>query len=101
MTEMDPRQDRIDNLLRTTLAAPVPSLPQDFDRRLMDKLDQSSQGLDRFRRILLAGYGLVSMVTCAVVMRGEGLEWATIAVTILAPVVSVVTVSLARHALRH
>ncbi len=75
MTEMEPREAGIDSLLRRSMAAPVPSLPPDFDQRLMREVRRSSQPLDRYRRILLDGYGLVSVVASAVVMRGQGLDW--------------------------
>lgn len=70
MTEMDPRRKGIDDLLRRTLAAPAPTLPPEFDRRVLRALRQNSPLLDRYRRVVIAGYGLASAVTCAVVMRG-------------------------------
>jgi len=85
VTEMEPREARIDSLLRRSMAAPVPSLPPNFDQRLMREMRQGSQVLDRYRLILLSGYGLISAVTSAVVMRGQGLGWETIAVMILGP----------------
>ena len=85
MTEMEPREAGIDSLLRRSMAAPVPSLPPDFDQRLMREVSRSSQPLDRYRRILLIGYGLISVVTSAVVMRGQGLGWAAISAMILGP----------------
>jgi hypothetical protein len=82
---MEPREAGIDSLLRRSMAAPVPSLPPDFDQRLMREVRRSSQPLDRYRRILLTGYGLTSVVASAVVMRGQGLDWGAIAGMILAP----------------
>ena len=38
MSEMEPREAGIDNLLRRSMAAPVPSLPPDFDQRFMREL---------------------------------------------------------------
>ena len=35
--------------------------------------------------ILLTAYGLVSVITCALVMRGQGLDWGAIAVIVLGP----------------
>lgn len=99
MTEMEPREDGIDSLLRRSMAAPVPSLPPDFDQRLMRELRQSSQGLVRNRRILLTCYGLISGVTSAVVMRGQGLDWGAIAVMILGPLALLATVPWARRAI--
>jgi hypothetical protein len=72
---MEPRQAGIDGLLRQPMAAPVPSPPPDFDKRLMREVRRNSQPLDRYRRILLTGYGLISMAASAVVMRGRGLGW--------------------------
>ena len=97
MTEMDPREDGIDNLLRRSLAAPVPSLPPEFDQRVMRELRRNSQPLDRFRRTLLIGYGLVSVAACAVVMRGQGLDWVPIAALIIAPLALVAGVTLLRR----
>jgi hypothetical protein len=102
---MDPREAGIDRLLRHSMAAPVPSLPPDFDQRLQRELRQSSPVLDRYRRILLICYGLISVVTSAVVMRGQGLEWRTTAVMILGPLALVATVPWAwratHKAMRH
>jgi hypothetical protein len=92
VTEMEPREAGIDHLLRHSMAAPVPSLPPDFDQRLIDGLRQGSHVRNRFRLILLIGYGLISAVTSTVVMRGEGLGWGTISMMILGPVALVATV---------
>lgn len=105
MTEMEPRETGIDNLLRRSLAAPVPRLQPDFDERVMRELRRTSQPLDRFRTTLLVGYGLISVVASAVVMRGQGLDWGPIAATILASLAVVGAVALVRRAtqtaLRH
>ena len=105
MTEMDPRENGIDNLLRRSLAAPVPSLPPEFDQRVMRELRRNSQPLDRFRRTLLIGYGVTSVAASAVVMRGQGLDWGPITALILAPLAVLVAVPLVRRAtqttLRH
>jgi hypothetical protein len=82
---MEPREDEIDRLLRRSMAVPVPSLPADFDERLTREMFRGSQQADRYRRILLTGYGLLSVVVCAVLMRGQGLGWGAIAGMILAP----------------
>jgi hypothetical protein len=100
VTEMEPREAGMDSLLRRSLAAPVPNLPPDFDQRLMREVRRSSQPLDRYHRILLASYGLISVVTSAVVMRGQGLDWGTIAVMILGPLGLVAAVPLARRTTR-
>jgi hypothetical protein len=85
VTEMEPRDEGIDSLLRRSMSAPVPRLAPDFDQRFLRELRQRSQVLGRYRRILLGCYGLIAVVTSAVVMRGQGLDWGTTAVTILGP----------------
>ncbi len=97
MPEMEPREAEIDSLLRRSMAGPVPSLPPDFDQRLMRELRRSSQPLDRYRRILLTGYGLTSVVTSAAVMRGQGLDWGAISVMILGPLALVAVARWARR----
>ena len=83
--EMEPREGGIDSLLRRSMAGPTPGLKADFDKRVMRAVRQSGQPLDRYRRILFAGYGVTSAVACAVVMRGQGLGWVAIAAMIVAP----------------
>jgi len=95
---MDPRQTGMDRLLRQSLAAPVPSLPPDFDQRLLRALGQNAQVLGRYRRMLLTGYALVSVVTSAEVMRGQGLGWGAIAGMILGPLAVAAMVPWARRA---
>jgi hypothetical protein len=92
MSEMDPREVEMDSLLRRSMAAPVPSLRPDFDQRLMGELRRRSQPSSQFSRILLAGYGGVSVVVSTVVMRGQGLGWGATAVMILGPLILVATV---------
>jgi hypothetical protein len=86
---MEPHEAAVDHLLRRSLTAPVPSLPPDFDQRLMREVravrSRGSNPCDRYRRFLLTGYGLMSVLTSAVVMRGQGLDWAAISVMILGP----------------
>lgn len=84
MTEMDPREMAIDDLLRRAYAAPGPSLPPDFDQRVLRELNPSTR-LDRFRRIWLTGYALVSVATSAIVLRGQGLDWPVVTMAILGP----------------
>lgn len=91
MSEMEPQEEAIDRLLRRSLAAPVPSLPPNFDRRVMRGLPAKSPMLDRYRRLILICYGLLSAAVSAVVMRGQGLGWEMIAVMELVPLVSVAT----------
>lgn len=98
MTEMEPREDGIDRLLRRSMAAPIPGLPPDFDQRLMREVERRSQPLDRYHRMLLAGYGLVSVAVSAVIMRGQGLDWGTTAGMILAPLALLAVVRQVRGA---
>ena len=83
MTEMEPHDIQIDTLLRSSMAAPIPGLPSDFDQRLMRELHRTSQPLDRYRWILLTGYGLTSAVASAVVMHSQRLSWGTVAVMLV------------------
>jgi hypothetical protein len=85
VNEMEPREAGIDRLLRRSMAAPVASLSPDFDQRLMREVRRGSQPLDRYRRILLSGYALISVATSAAIMRGQGLHWGAISATILGP----------------
>jgi hypothetical protein len=97
VNEMEPRETGIDSLLRRSLAAPVPALPPDFERRLMREVRRGSQPLDRYRWILFIGYGVTSAAACAVIMRGEGLNWGAIALTMVIPL-AVVAARWARRA---
>jgi len=85
----------MDRLLRRSMAAPVPSLPPDFDQRVMREL-RKPQPLDRYRRILLAGYGLTSVAASVLIMRSQGLDWGPIALMILGPLALLATVPRAR-----
>ncbi|RYG39436.1 hypothetical protein EON81_00945 [bacterium] len=82
---METREAGMDDLLRRAMAAPIPTLSAEFDQRLMDVVERKSKPLDRFGRVLLTGYGLLSIGASAVVMRGQGLGWEAIAATILGP----------------
>ncbi len=90
MSEMEPRDAEIDSVLRRFMTAPIPSLPTDFDRRVLRQVRRGSQPLDRYRRILLTGYAATSVVASAVVMRGHGLDWGAISVMIVVPLGSIV-----------
>jgi hypothetical protein len=82
---MDPREAEIDSLLRRSLAAPVPRLPPDFDQVLSREVRRRSQGPNRYGKILLAGYGVMSAAVCVVVMHGQGLGWGVIAAMTVGP----------------
>jgi hypothetical protein len=75
MSEMDSREAEIDSLLRRSLGAPVQRLPGDFDQVLLRKMRRRSEGPNRYGRILLAGYGVMSAAVSVVVMRGQELSW--------------------------
>ena len=89
MSEMDPRDAEIDGLLRRSMAAPVPNLPGDFEHRLIGELRRRSERLERWRRVLLGGYGVTSVFVSAAAMLEQGLDWGTISATIFAPLVLV------------
>ena len=98
MTEQDPYETGIDNLLRRSMNAPAPSLPPDFDQQVMRELRRSTRHLDRYRTILLACYGLISVVVSAATMRSQGLSWTPIAITILGPLALLAVVAWAWRA---
>lgn len=87
MTELPQSQQQVemDNLLRRTLSGPLPTLSPDFDQRLLRELREDSQPLDRFRRILFTGYGLLSVIASIIVLRSQGLNWTVVTATTLAP----------------
>jgi hypothetical protein len=87
----------MDRLLRRSMAAPIPRLSPDFHQSLSRELRRRSQAPGRFGRILLTGYGAVSVAVCVIVMRGQGLGWGAIAVTTLGPLA---VLELARRARR-
>lgn len=96
--EMDSRETGIDRLLRHSMAAPVPILPADFDKRVMRELHRSPRPLHLYRRILLTGYGLTSVVASAAVMHGQGLGWILITAMIAGPLALLAVVPWARSA---
>ncbi len=84
-------------LRRCLKDTPVPVLPPDFNRRTMRGLRRPD---GRYRQILFAGYGLVSAVTSATVLRGQDLGWWIVAVAILGPLAPIVAFQVARGAAR-
>jgi hypothetical protein len=96
---MEPNQGEyeIDRLLRQSMHTPVPTLPPDFEQRVMHGVRRSTQPLDKYRQMLLNGYGIVSIVVSVVVMRGVGVGWGTVTGMIAAPLA---LVALARSAWR-
>lgn len=104
MSDMDPRQEGIDRLLRSSLGGQAPSLAPDFDRQIARTLKRRADGLDRRGWMFLAGYGVLSAGTSAVVMHAQGLDWHTTAGIIaasLALVAVVPSMTWARRRLRH
>ena len=103
--QMPPNEVGIDRLLRRSMAVPIPTLSKDFDQRLMREVRRGSRPLDQYRRILLAAYGVVSVVVSAMVMRGQRLDWGVVSGTIVASLALVAITRLAWRAtdttLRH
>jgi hypothetical protein len=93
-SDMDPREDEMDRLLRRTMGAPVPRLSPDFHKILLRELRRRSQQPSQFGWILLAGYGGVSSVVSILVMHSQGLGWEAIAVMMVG---TLVTLALARR----
>jgi hypothetical protein len=83
----------MDRLLRTSLAAPIPTLPPNFDQRVLREVNRSAQPLNPYARNLLVAYAVVSVIASAVVMRGQGLAWNGVALTTFAPLALVATVA--------
>jgi len=73
MSDMDPREFEIDHLLQRSMAAPVPDLSQDFEQRLADEIQRRSQPIGPRGRIVLIGYGMISLGVSVWVMRDQGL----------------------------
>ena len=83
--EMGPHKPDVDHLLRRLANVPVPTLPPDFDQRIMRKISRQAQPLNRYSEILLIGYGLISAASCALIMHGQGLHMGLITGLIIAP----------------
>ena len=100
MTEMEPQQDTMDRFLRRSMTAPIPSLPSNFDQRVLREARRRADPRDPQRNLVLAGYGVVSAVACVIILHGQGLGWgATMGMT-LAPMAVVAAVLAVRRALR-
>lgn len=85
MSDMDPREASMDRLLRRSLPAPTPRLSQDFHQVLSRRIRRKSRPPQHLAERLLIGYGVVSTLTCVVVMREQGLAWVAIAMLTLGP----------------
>ncbi|HVT14473.1 MAG TPA: hypothetical protein VHE55_19585 [Fimbriimonadaceae bacterium] len=100
MNEIDPSQIEIDGLLRESLSTSVPSLSPGFDQRLMAEIDRRAQVMARWRRNVLAGYGIASAAACVVMMRGQGLDWSAVTLSLLVPLALLGLIRLALPAAR-
>ena len=94
MSEPNPETGRgeseMDDFLRRSMVAPIPTLPPDFDRQVMRRVYPGSRSVDRYSRTMLIGYAVISVLTCVVIMRGQGLDWTVIAGMILGSLALVV-----------
>ena len=90
MTDLVPNSDGIEKLLRSSMSAPIPTLPSEFDQRVMRAFRRDSPKLLHYHHMLLSVYGIVSAIVCAALMRGQGLGWNTIGGFVLAPLALVV-----------
>lgn len=105
MNDMESREEEIDQMLRRSMNAAVPTLAPDFHQRVLRELRRRSEPMGRSRRLLLAGYGTISVAVSAIVMRGQGLGLGMTIGLILAPCMVVAVVRFARRvphaAVRH
>lgn len=83
-----PERDEMDALLRQLAAGvPEPRLSAGFDEGLKKRM--RPRRLDDAGRAALAVYGVVALIVCLVVMRGESIEWSTVVLAIALPLVVV------------
>jgi hypothetical protein len=82
VTEMESHEAEtnreMDRLLAQAMSGPLPSLPANFDQRVVRAAREASRDVrsqNRYTWMLLAGYAVVSVVTSVVLMRGAGLDW--------------------------
>lgn len=85
MSDPDPRDARMDDLLRRSMAAPVPRPSPDLEKRVSRAVRRRARPSLTLTRNLLVGYAAVSALTSVLVMRGQGLGWGMIAVMTLSP----------------
>jgi hypothetical protein len=71
--------ERFEAILRKSMSGPVPRLAPGFEGRLMRGLERQPKPMSRVGWIVLAGYGVVSVFTCVVVMLGQQIDGWTIA----------------------
>jgi hypothetical protein len=77
------QQERIDQALREALAAPVPRLSADFDRKLEKRL--RSGRLSSGARLALTIYVLAALVGTIWAVRSVPLEWLAMGFAVLVP----------------
>lgn len=80
-------QEGMDRLLSQSLSAPVPTLSPDFDRRVMKRV--RPRRLSWPGVLTLALYATFALASSIVAMRLTGIGWATIAASIVVPVIVV------------
>jgi hypothetical protein len=85
MSDPDPRDALMDNLLRRSMAGPVPRPSPDLEKRVSRAVRRRARPSPTITRNLLAGYVVVSALTSVIVMRGQGLGWGMVAVMTLSP----------------
>jgi hypothetical protein len=84
-------QERMDHLLRETLAAtPQPSLSSAFDQRLKKRLQP--RRLRPGGRWIMIMYTAFTLIVSIGTMRSQSIGWGVIAIAILAPLVLAVAV---------
>ena len=77
-------QEKMDEMLREAMGAlPTPSLPADFDKRVMKGV--RPRRLDVRGRWAMGGYVVVALVLAIWTMREGGMDWGVIAIAVIAP----------------
>ena len=90
MTEMEPHDEEMDRLLLRSMRAPVPTLPTNFDRRVLRAARHNSDVKERYRWILFAVYAVVSALTSLLIMHSAGLSWlATVGIVVPLALISI------------
>ena len=80
MTEMEPHDEEMDRLLLQSMRAPVPTLPSNFDRRVLRAVNRDSSLVERYRWMLVTVYAVVSALTSLLIMHSAGIRWLPIMV---------------------
>jgi hypothetical protein len=83
--DRDVEQETLDRILRQSMAAvPVPNLSSRFDQRLKRRLHPPRLGSGK--RLVLALYTVVALLTSVGLMRLEAIDWLTVAIAVAAPI---------------